>query len=189
MLVGFSRVSTSTQDHALQVDALERAGAERIFCETASGTKIDRPELDNALAFMRPGDVLLVHSLSRLGRSVRQLVEIVETLNERQIGLRSLTEAIDTTTPSGRLWLNFISSIQQFEVEQLRLRTRHGLAAARARGRVGGRPRSLDDQKIKVAKALIADGALTVAEVAAQVGVAPSTLYRALPGGRGAVAA
>ena len=187
MLIGYSRCSSSTQDHALQVDALERAGVERIFSETISGTRTERPELNAALAYTRPGDVLVVHSLSRLGRNVRQLLEIVDDLNERQIGLRSLNEAIDTVTPAGKLCLNFISSIQQFEVEQLRMRTRHGLAAARARGRVGGRPRSLDDQKLRVAKALIAEGTLTVAEVADQVGCAPATLYRALPGGRSAL--
>lgn len=187
MLIGYSRCSSSTQDHALQVDALTKAGVERIFSETISGTRTDRPELNAALAYARPGDVLVVHSLSRLGRNVRQLLEIVDELNERQIGLLSLNEAIDTVTPAGKLWLNFISSIQQFEVEQLRMRTRHGLAAARARGRVGGRPRSLDDQKLRVAKALIAEGTLTVAEVAGQVGCAPATLYRALPGGRSAL--
>ena len=189
MLIGYSRCSSSSQDHALQIDALERAGVERIFSETISGTRTDRPELDAALTFARPGDVLVVHSLSRLGRNVRQLIEIVDDLTKRQIGLRSLSEAIDSESPAGRLWLNFMCSMQQFEVEQLKMRTRHGLAAARARGRVGGRPRALDDHKLRVAKALMAEGTLTVAEIAGQVGCAPATLYRALPGGRGAVGA
>ena len=189
MKIGFSRVSTSSQDHALQVDALEKAGCERIFLETVSGTRTDRPELAKALEFARSGDVLVVYALSRLGRNIRQIIDIVDDLNAREIGLHSLTENIETSSPTGRLWVNMLAALNQAETDILKLRTRHGLAAARARGRVGGRPRSLDDIKLKVARALIADGNLTVAEVAAQVGVAPSTLYRALPGGRGALAA
>jgi DNA invertase Pin-like site-specific DNA recombinase len=189
MKIGFSRVSTSSQDHALQVDALEKAGCERIFLETVSGTRTDRPELAKALEFARSGDVLVVYALSRLGRNIRQIIDIVDDLNAREIGLHSLTENIETSSPTGRLWVNMLAALNQAETDILKLRTRHGLAAARARGRVGGRPRSLDDTKMKVARALIADGNLTVAEVAAQVGVASSTLYRALPGGRGALAA
>lgn len=189
MKIGFSRVSTSSQDHALQVDALEKAGCERIFLETVSGTRTDRPELAKALEFLRPGDTLVVFALSRLGRNIRQIIDIVDDLNVREIGLHSLTENIETSSPTGRLWVNMLAALNQAETDILKLRTRHGLAAARARGRVGGRPRSLDDQKLRVAKALIAEGTLTIAEVAGQVGCAPATLYRALPGGRSAVAA
>jgi DNA invertase Pin-like site-specific DNA recombinase len=188
MIIGYCRCSDPSQNPALQIDALTKAGAERIFSETISGTAAYRPELEAALTYARAGDVLVVHSLSRIGRNVRQLIETVDQMTAKGIALQSLTEAVDTTSPSGRLWLNFLSSMHQFEVEQLRMRTRHGLAAARARGRVGGRPRSLDDRKLTVAKALIAEGTLTIAEVANQVGCAPATLYRALPGGRSASA-
>lgn len=187
MIIGYCRCSDPSQNPALQIDALTKAGAERIYSETISGTAAHRPELEAALTYARAGDVLVVHSLSRIGRNVRQLIETVDQMTAKGIALQSLTEAVDTTTPSGRLWLNFLSSMHQFEVEQLRMRTRHGLAAARARGRVGGRPRSLDDRKLTVAKALIAEGTLTIAEVAGQVGCAPATLYRALPGGRSAL--
>lgn len=188
MKIGFSRISTSSQDHALQIDALEKAGCERIFLETISGTRTDRPELAKALEFLRPGDTLVVFALSRLGRNIRQIIDIMDDLNAREIGLHSLTENLETTSVMGRCFVSMLAALNQAETDTLKLRTRHGLAAARARGRVGGRPRSLDDSKLRVAKALIAEGTLTVAEVAGQVGCAPATLYRALPGGRSAVA-
>lgn len=184
MLIGLARVSTSAQDHALQLDALEKAGCERIFVETGSGAREDRPELRKAIEFAREGDVLCVYALSRLSRSLRQTLEITEELRKRGIGLRSLSDGINTETDTGRLWLHFCAVLQNAELEMIRTRTRDGLAAARARNRVGGRPRSLDHHKIKIARALIADGQLSMAEVAAQVGCAPSTLYRSLPGGR-----
>ena len=186
MIIGYSRVSTSGQDHALQIDALEKAGCERIFIETASGSKADRIELAKALDFIRTGDVLVVHSLSRLARSLRNLIEITDDLQKRGITLRTLVENIDTSTEMGRLWTHFSGMMQMFEVEQLRLRTRLALKAAADRGRHGGRPRSLDPTKLKIARALMADSALSMAEIAAQVGVAPSTLYRNMPGGRSA---
>jgi len=187
MIIGYSRVSTSGQDHALQIDALEKAGCQRIFVETASGSKAERIELAKALDFIRPGDVLVVHSLSRLARSLRQLIEITDDLQKRGITLRTLVENIDTSTEMGRLWTHFSGMMQMFEVEQLRLRTRLALKAAADRGRHGGRPRSLDPTKLKIARALMAESGLSMAEIAAQVGVAPSTLYRNIPGGRSAV--
>jgi DNA invertase Pin-like site-specific DNA recombinase len=185
MLIGYARTSTSSQDHALQMDALEKAGCERTFVETASGMKTDRPELSKALEYARTGDVVCVWRLCRLARSLRQLIETVEGLQQRGVGLRSLTENIDTTSPSGRLVFHIFAALNQFEVELVRERTRAGLIASRQRGRVGGRPRSLDDGKIKVARALLADPSLSVVEIAEQLGVAPSTLYRSFPGGRG----
>jgi len=185
MLIGYARKSSLNQDHALQLDALEQAGCERIFIETGSGMKTDRPELAKALEFARDGqDTIVVWRLCRLARSLRQLIATVDDLQRRDIGLRSLTESIDTASPSGRLVFHLFASLNQFEVELLRERTRAGLLASRARGRVGGRPRSLDDAKMKIARSLMADSSLTVAEVARQMGVAPSTLYRAFPGGR-----
>lgn len=189
MKIGYARCSTAGQDHDLQVDALQRAGCERIFLETASGTRADRPVLAEALEFARKDDVLIVYSLSRLARSVRHLIEVGDDLRAREIGLVSITEAIDTTSPSGRFMFAVLGALGQMEVELLRERTRHGLEAARARGRVGGRPRVLDDRKITVARALLADGSLTVAQVAEQVGCSPPTLYRALGGRRSLVEA
>jgi DNA invertase Pin-like site-specific DNA recombinase len=187
MLIGYSRISSASQDHASQMDALERAGCDRIFIETVSGTKTDRAELAKLLEFARPGDTVCVFRLDRLARNLRHLLDIVDQLTRREIGLKSLTEAIDTSTPSGRLAVHLFASMAQFEAEQVKLRCAAGRAAAIARGRMGGRPRSLDDTKLMVARALIADGQLSMAEVASQVGVAPSTLYRTVPGGRGAL--
>jgi DNA invertase Pin-like site-specific DNA recombinase len=184
MLIGYSRISSASQDHASQMDALERAGCDRIFIETVSGTKTDRAELAKLLEFARPGDTVCVFRLDRLARNLRHLLDIVDQLTRREIGLKSLTEAIDTSTPSGRLAVHLFASMAQFEAEQVKLRCAAGRAAAIARGRMGGRPRSLDDTKLRVVRALIADGQLSMAEVASQVGVAPSTLYRTLPGGR-----
>ena len=187
MFIGYSRVSSASQDHASQLDALEKAGCQKIFVETESGTKADRTELKTMLEFAREGDTVVVYRLDRLARSLRNLLQIVDDLTRRGIGLQSLTEAIDTSTPSGRLAVHVFASLAQFEAEQVRLRCAAGRAAAIARGRVGGRPRSLDQQKLQVARALIADGTLSMSEVARQVGVAPSTLYRTLPGGRSAL--
>ncbi|MHB2167787.1 recombinase family protein [Alsobacter sp. R-9] len=183
------RVSTGGQDHALQLDALKGAGCERVFIETASGTKAQRTELRQALSYVREGDVIVVYSLSRLARSIRHLLDIGDELQRRGIGLKSLTESIDTSTPGGRFLFNVLGALGQMEVELLRERTMAGLAAAKARGRVGGRPRTLDATKLMVAKTLLAEGTLTMAEIAEHIGVAPSTIYRALPGGRSGVAA
>jgi len=184
MKIGYARCSTGEQDHTLQIDALTRAGCDKIFTETASGTKADRPVLAEALAFARSGDEIAVYSLSRAARSVRHLIEIGDTLRERNIGLISLTESIDTSSPSGRFMFTILAAMSQMEVELLRERTAHGLQAARARGRIGGRPKVLDETKLTVARTLLADGSLTVAEIAKQVGCGPATLYRHLGGGR-----
>jgi DNA invertase Pin-like site-specific DNA recombinase len=151
-----------------------------------SGTRSDRPQLAEALAFMRSGDVLTVVRLDRLARSMRQLLTTMDSL--QGIGLRSLHENIDTTSATGRLIFHIFASLGQFEVELLRERTRSALAASRARGRIGGRPPALDQIKITAAKAMLASGNLTTAEVARQLGCAPSTLYRHVPGGLSAVA-
>lgn len=184
MLLGLARVSTDGQDHSLQLDALKAAGCDKVFVETVSGTKAERPELRKLLDHARSGDVIVVYSLSRLARSIRHLLELSEELRTREIGLRSLTEAIDTTTPAGRFVFTILGALGQMEVELLRERTQAGLRAARARGRVGGRPKALDTVKLTVAKTLIAEGSLTMAEIAQHVQVAPSTLYRAMKGGR-----
>jgi DNA invertase Pin-like site-specific DNA recombinase len=180
MLIGYARISRSSQDASLQLDALTRAGAERIFEEQASGANMNRPELQKALQFARSGDALCVWKLDRLGRNVRELVGTVEDLRTRGIGLRSLTENIDTESPTGALVFNIFATLAQAELDALKMRTRAGLEAARARGRVGGRPRKLTEAKVALAKALLADGRLTVREVAKEIGVGASSLYRAM---------
>jgi DNA invertase Pin-like site-specific DNA recombinase len=187
MLLGYARVSTDGQDHALQLDALTTAGCNKVFVETGSGTRADRPELAKALEQARKGDVLVVWRLDRLARSLRHLIDIADDLNRRGIALKSITEAIDTTTPSGRFMFNILGALSSMEREIIVERTRAGLLAAAARGRRGGRPPALDEAQIRAAKAMLASGAMSAAEVAQQVGCAPSTLYRHLPGGRSGI--
>ncbi|GGC45464.1 invertase [Siccirubricoccus deserti] len=184
MLLGYARVSTDQQDHALQLDALRGAGCERVFVETASGTRADRPELARLLETARPGDQICVWRLDRLARSLRHLIDIADDLQRRGIALRSLTESIDTSTPSGRFLFNILGALGQMEREIIVERTKAGLRASRLRGRVGGRPRALDQTKLTIAQTLMGNGNLSMAEIARQVGCAPSTLYRSLPGGR-----
>ncbi len=187
MLVGYARVSTRDQEPALQLDALKAAGCERIFQEKASGAQRDRPELKAALDYVRKGDTLVVWKLDRLARSLKQLIETVEALGERDIGFRSLTEAIDTTTAGGRLVFHIFSGLAEFERQVIRERTLAGLEAARARGRKGGRPPALSTKDLTAAKAMLRDPSITVSEIARRLGVVPSTLYRHLPKARSAV--
>lgn len=177
-LIGYARVSTADQNPRLQVEALETAGCRRIFTETASGARSDRPELRAALEYARPDDVLVIWRLDRLGRSVSHLVATVNELNDMHVGLRSLTEAIDTTTAGGRLTFHLFAAIAEFERELIRERTLAGLAAARASGRkVGKQP--ADPARVKVGLDLIAKGT-AVSEAARIVGLGRSTLYREL---------
>jgi DNA invertase Pin-like site-specific DNA recombinase len=184
LLCGYARVSTTEQNPRLQLDALHAAGCERIFEERASGAQRERPQLAAALDYLRPNDTLVVWKLDRLARSLKQLIATVEALEARRIGLRSLTEAIDTTTSGGRLVFHVFGALAEFERAIVRERTLAGLAAARARGRLGGRPKALGAEDLAHARALLRDPTITVAQVARRLGVAPSTLYRALPGGR-----
>ena len=185
--VGYARVSTRDQTVALQLDALNAAGCVRVFEETASGAQRGRPQLVAALDYMRAGDTLVVWKLDRLARSTKQLIETVEDLARRGIGFRCLTQDFDTTTAGGRLVFTIFSAIAEFERAIIQERTRAGLDAARARGRRGGRPPALKPRDLKEARALLRDPEITVQEVAARLKVSPSTLYRHLPGGRGAV--
>lgn len=187
MLVGYARVSTQDQNADLQIDALRAAGCEKLFVEKASGAKRDRPELMAAIDYVREGDTLVVWKLDRLARSLKQLIETVELLESRKIGMRSLTEAIDTTTSGGRLVFHLFGALAEFERSIIRERTRAGLDAARARGRKGGRPKAMSEADVKVAKAMLADHTITVEEVAKRIGVSPATLYRHLPAARSTV--
>ena len=184
MFIGYARVSTQEQNPKAQIDALEAAGCERIFTETASGAQRDRPELRAALDYMRSGDTLVVWKLDRLARSLKQLIHTVEDLAERSIGLRSLTEQLDTTSPGGRLVFHIFGALAEFERAIIRERTMAGLEAARSQGRVGGRPPALSEKDLAAARALMSNPEITVAEIARRLGVNPSTLYRAIPGGR-----
>ncbi|ADZ69133.1 recombinase family protein [Polymorphum gilvum] len=184
MNIGYARVSTAEQNLTLQTDALEAAGCERVFVETASGAQRDRPELERALDFMRPGDTLVVWKLDRLARSMRQLIDTVELLHSKGMGFLSMTEAIDTTTAGGMLVFHIFGALAQFERAIIRERTRAGLDAARARGRKGGRRPKLSQSDIRDARALLRDPEVSVAEVAKRLNVSPATLYRHLPGGR-----
>lgn len=187
MLIGYARVSTRDQKPHLQMDALREAGCERIFEETASGAKRDRPELVAAHDYMRSGDTLVVWKLDRLARSTRQLLETVEALEQRGIGLKILTQNMDTTSAGGRLIFTVFSAIAEFEREIICERTRAGLDAARFRGRKGGRPRALSEKDLKQARALLSDPEITVEDVARRLMVSPSTLYRYLPAARQSV--
>ena len=187
MLVGYARISTRDQKPHLQLDALQAVGCERIFEETATGAKRERPELQAALDFMRSGDTLVIWKLDRLARSTHQLLETVEKLSQRGIGLKTLTQDIDTTTAGGRLIFTVFGAIAEFEREIIRERTCAGLDAARARGRKGGRPRVLSEKDLKEARALLTDPDITVEDVARRLGVGSSTLYRYLPAARQSV--
>ena len=184
MFVGYARVSTQDQSPALQRDALEAAGCEKTFEEKASGAQRDRPQLTAALEYMRDGDTLVVWRLDRLARSLKQLIETVEDLDARGIGFRSLTENIDTTTSGGKLVFHIFAALAEFERGIIKERTKAGLDAARARGRVGGRPPALTDDDMIQAKALLADPDITVKQVAERMGVAVSTLYKHFPAAR-----
>jgi len=187
VFVGYARVSTRDQSPALQLDALREAGCERVFMEKASGAQRDRPELTAALDYIRAGDTLVVWKLDRLARSVRQLVETAADLQAREIGLKVLTQQIDTTTAGGRLVFHVFAAMAEFERELTLERTHAGLVAAKALGRRGGRKPAMGAAEIKRAKAMLADPIITVEEVARQIGVQPSTLYRHIPGGRSAL--
>ena len=184
MFVGYARVSTQDQKPELQLDALKAAGCEKIFVEKASGAQRERPELTGALDYVRDGDTLVVWKLDRLARSMKQLIETVEGLEEKGIGFRSLTEAIDTTTAGGKLVFHVFGALAEFERSIIRERTRAGLDAAKARGRKGGRPPKLKEADLKAARAMLADKSITVEEVAKHLRVSPATLYRHLPAAR-----
>ncbi len=181
MLLGYARVSTDDQTLNLQLDAFQSAGCTKIFRDTASGAKADRPGLARALEHLRDGDVLVVWRLDRLGRSLASLIDLMTQLDRRGIGFKSLTEQIDTTTSGGKLIFHIFGALAEFERNLTRERTQAGLVAARARGRKGGRPRRLDtDRKVQMARQLHADPANAIADICKTLGVSRATLYRYL---------
>lgn len=185
MLIGYARVSTVDQTLALQQDALTQAGCEKIFTDTASGSQAERPGLIEVLTFARAGDTLIVWRLDRLGRSLHNLIETVNMLKERGIHFRSLQEQFDTATSGGKLVFHMFGVLAEFERDLIRERTQAGLTAARARGRVGGRPRveALNNpQKVQLAKVLYEDKRNSIADICRTLGVSRTTLYRYLKG-------
>lgn len=178
MTFGYARVSTTGHDDALQLDALEQAGCHRILTDRASGAASSRPALDELLDMARRGDALVIWRLDRLGRSLCHLLEVVGDLEQRGVALRSLTENIDTSSPAGRLVFHTFGALAEFERDLIRERTKAGLAAARARGRVGGRPTVWTQEQREQAQRMLADGK-TVSTVAQVLGVSRASVYRA----------
>jgi DNA invertase Pin-like site-specific DNA recombinase len=180
MLIGYARVSTEAQSLALQLDALAQAHCQRVFTDKASGTNSNRPGLTEALSHLREGDVLVIWKLDRLGRTVKGLVDFVSELADRGVQFLSLTDGIDTATPTGRFFFHVMASLAQMERELLVERTKAGLEAARQRGRLVGRKRRMTPSKIDAAKKLLASG-VSPREVAQNLGVSVPTLYRWIP--------
>lgn len=180
MLIGYARVSTQDQNLDLQIDALTKAGCTKVFDDKVSGSRAERPGLTKALDMLRGGDTLVVWKLDRLGRSVKNLVDLVGELHKQGAQFQSLTDAIDTGTPSGRFFFHVMASLAEMERELTVERTRAGLEVARALGRKGGRKRQMTDSKIESAKKLLANG-VPPRDVAQNLGVSVATLYRWVP--------
>lgn len=180
MLIGYARVSTSDQNVDLQLDDLKKAGCDKIFTDKISGAKQLRPGLENAFHSLKEGDTLVVWKLDRLGRSLKHLIEIVTQLKDNGIGFKSLRENLDTTTSTGKLIFHFFASLAEFEKDLILERTKAGLKAARARGRLGGRPKKLDDSKLALALKMMQDVSIPVKKVYETLNVSKSTLYRYL---------
>jgi len=181
-LLGYARVSTAEQTADLQTDELTAAGCWKVFVDQASGVLDRRPELDRVLEQLRPGDTLVVWRLDRLGRSLRHLIDTVTALDEHGVGFRSLRESIDTTTAGGRLVFHIFGALAQFEREIIRDRTVAGLAAARARGRRGGRPSKLSADQRRTARKLYDEREHTVEQIGRILGVSRTSIYRAVQG-------
>ncbi len=181
MLIGYARVSTQDQTLHLQKDALEKLGCNKIFTDTASGAKAERIGLEEALEYVREGDTLVVWRLDRLGRSLKHLIETITELNNRKIGFKSIQESIDTTTSGGKLVFHIFGALAEFERDIIRERTQAGLTAARARGRLGGRPKAKalnTPKKITLAQSLYNDKNNTIDEICKTLNISRATLYR-----------
>jgi len=178
MNIGYARVSTQDQNLDLQNDALKSAGCEKIYTDKMSGAKTERPGLDQILGILRKGDTLVVWKLDRLGRSLTHLIQVMNILDERGIYFRSVQESLDTSTPGGKLIFHVFGALAEFERDIIRERTLAGLAAARARGRVGGRPRKLSKKQVEMAKKLMNDPTIPIIDICKTLGVSKATLYR-----------
>ena len=183
MKIGYARVSTKDQNLDLQIDALKKEGCETIFHETISSVKSERHQLQAMIATLRKGDVIVIWKLDRLGRSLKNLIELVNQFIAKEVGLKSLNDHIDTTTPQGRLIFNMFASLAEFERDLIKERTMAGLSAARARGRLGGKPKGLSQKAESIACAaetLYKEGKISVNQIAKQLGIAKVTLYNYL---------
>ena len=183
MKIGYARVSTKEQNLSLQMDALKNEGCKQIFQEKISGAKADRPELRKMIGQLREGDTIVTWKLDRMGRSLRDLVNLVNEIQDKGAGLKSLNDSIDTTTPQGKLTFHLFASLAEFERDIIRERTKAGLEAARARGRKGGRPKGLSKEardKAMIAETLYTKREMSVTEICKHLGVARSTLYKYL---------
>ena len=180
MLIGYARVSTQDQNLDLQVEALQKSGCDKIYKEIVSGCKADRRTLTEAFSYLRSGDILVVWRLDRLGRSLKQLIELINALKEREIGFKSIIEAIDTTTPTGQFFFHITGAFAELERDLIRERTKAGLASARARGRKGGRPKAIDAEAFQMALVLYNEKNTTVANISKQFNISKRTFYRYL---------
>jgi DNA invertase Pin-like site-specific DNA recombinase len=180
MLIGYARISTDDQHLNLQHDALQKAGCEKVYSDQQSGATTERPGLSTVFDVLRPGDTLVIWRLDRLGRSLKHLIHLVEQLDKREVGLKSLQENIDTTTSGGRLVFHLFGALAEFERTLIRERTQAGVNAARARGRQGGRPKLLEPNKRELAIRLHREQKHSIAEICAMMGISKSTLYNYL---------
>lgn len=185
MLLGYARVSTDDQDLSLQQDALSQLGCEKIFEDRLSGGKVERPGLHQVLQYARAGDTIVVWRLDRLSRSLKDLIEIVTLLEAKEVGLKSLKEAIDTSSSSGKLVFHIFGALAEFERNLIRERTQAGLQAARARGRKGGRPKSLSKDKQALAVKLYDEKVHTVGQICEMMGISKPTLYKYIKSNKG----
>ena len=180
MLIGYVRVSTSDQNLDLQLDALKQVGCDKIYKDIASGAKEDRIGLAEVLNYIRKGDTLVVWRLDRLGRSLRHLIDTINQINDQGSYFRSLQESIDTSTSGGKLIFHIFGALAEFERDIIRDRTNAGLNAARKKGRIGGRPKKMNDKKIALAKSLLANKSNSLNEICEILQVSKATLYRCL---------
>ena len=183
MIIGYARVSTRDQNLDLQIEALKKAGCERIFKEKISGATKERPELDALLSQLREGDTVVVWKLDRLGRSLKNIIELVLDFNAKKVTVKGITDGVDTSTSNGRLFLNIMASLAEYERELIRERTNAGLSAAKARGRLGGRPRGLKAEtvaKLKMMRSLLAVSDPNYEEIYTSLGISRANFYRYL---------
>ncbi|NET35544.1 MAG: recombinase family protein [Cyanothece sp. SIO1E1] len=183
MKIGYARVSTKEQNLSLQIDALKKEGCYMVFQEKVSGSKADRPELRKMIEQLREGDIIIIWKLDRLGRSLRDLVNLIREIQDRGAGLKSLNDSIDTTTAHGKLIFHIFASLAEFERDIISERTKAGLASARARGRVGGRPKGLSKEaldKAIIVETLYKQGDMSIAQICKHVSIARSTVYNYL---------
>jgi DNA invertase Pin-like site-specific DNA recombinase len=183
MKIGYARVSTKDQSLNLQKDALEKAGCKKIYSEQVSGAKIERKKLDEMIKQVRKGDIIVVWKLDRLGRSLRDLVNLISKFQEMEVGFKSLQDSIDTTTPAGKLTFHLFAALAEFERDIISERTKAGLKSARARGRLGGRPKGLSKQaqnKARLAESLYKEKELSIKEICSYLSISKPTLYRYL---------